>query len=48
MHCATAFLLYIDLPGVLKTGYPEVLSRIQLIAGNLSGHNLLKAVKFSE
>ena len=32
------------LPGVLKTGFPEVLSRIQLIAGNLSGHNLLKAV----
>ena len=35
------------LPGVLKTGFPEVLSRIQLIAGNLSGHNLLKAVTFS-
>ena len=34
------------LPGVLKTGFPEVLSRIQLIAGNLSGHNLLKAVTF--
>ena len=37
----------ISLPGVLKTGFPEVLSRIQLIAGNLSGHNLLKAVTFS-
>ena len=35
------------LPGVLKTGFPEVLSRIQLIAANLSGHNLLKAVTFS-
>ena len=35
-----------NLPGVLKTGFPEVLSRIQLIAGNLSGHNLLKAVTF--
>ena len=38
--------IYIYLPGVLKTGFPEVLSRIQLIAGNLSGHNLLKAVTF--
>ena len=37
----------VHLPGVLKTGFPEVLSRIQLIAGNLSGHNLLKAVTFS-
>ena len=34
------------LPGVLKTGFPVVLCRIQLIAGNLSGHNLLKAVTF--
>ena len=42
----TLTLLYVYLPGVLKTGFPEVLSRIQLIAGNLSGHNLLKAVTF--
>ena len=39
--------VHVYLPGVLKTGFPEVLSRIQLIAGNLSGHNLLKAVTFS-
>ena len=33
---------HIYLPGVLKTGFGEVLSGIQLIAGNLSGQNLLK------
>ena len=33
-----------NLPGVLKNGLPEVLSRVQLIAGNLSEYNLLKAV----
>ena len=31
------------LPGVLKTGWPEILSQVQLIASNLSKHNLLKA-----
>ena len=41
-----SFMAYICLPGVLKTGFPEILSRIQLIAGNLSGHNFLKAVTF--
>ena len=33
----------IILPGVLKTGLPEILSQVQHIAGNLSNHNLLKA-----
>lgn len=32
------------LPGVLNPGLPEVLRRVQLVTGNLSGHNLLKAV----
>lgn len=36
--------LYIFLPGVLKTSLPDSLSGVQLIAGNLSRHNLLKAV----
>ena len=40
------YVTFLFLPGVLKTGFPEVLSRIQLIAGNLSGHNLLKTVTF--
>ena len=31
------------LPGVLKTGLPEILSQVQHIAGNLSKRNLLKA-----
>ena len=33
------------LPGVLEiAGLPEVLCGVQLIAGNLSGHNLFKTV----
>ena len=32
------------LPGVLKTGLPEILSQVQHIAGNLSKLNLLKAL----
>ena len=34
----------INLPGVLKTGLPEILSQVQHIAGNLSKLNLLKAL----
>ena len=34
----------INLPGVLKTGLPEILSQVQHIAGNLSTLNLLKAL----
>ena len=34
----------IYLPGVLKTGLPEILSQVQHIAGNLSKLNLLKAL----
>ena len=34
----------ISLPGVLKTGLPEILSQSQHIAGNLSKLNLLKAL----
>ena len=34
----------IYLPGVLKTGLPEILSQVQHIAGNLSTLNLLKAL----
>ena len=33
----------IILPGVLKTGLPEILTQVQHIAGILSNHNLLKA-----
>ena len=36
--------IQINLPGVLKTGLPEILSQVQHIAGNLSKLNLLKAV----
>ena len=36
--------IYIYLPGVLKTGLPEILSQVQHIAGNLSKLNLLKAL----
>ena len=36
--------VYSYLPGVLKTGLPEILSQIQHIAGNLSKLNFLKAV----
>ena len=32
------------LPGVLKTGLPEILSQVQHIAGNLSKLNSLKAL----
>ena len=31
------------LPGVLKTGWSEILSQVQHTASNLSKHNLLKA-----
>ena len=34
----------IYLPGVLKTGLPEILCQVQHIAGSLSKLNLLKAV----
>ena len=34
----------IILPGVLKTGLPEILSQVQHIAGNLLKLNLLKAL----
>ena len=34
----------INLPGVLKTGLPEILSQVQHIAGNLLKLNLLKAL----
>ena len=34
----------IYLPGVLKTGLPEILSQVQHIAGNLLKLNLLKAL----
>ena len=34
----------IYLPGVLKTGLPEILCQAQHIAGSLSKLNLLKAV----
>ena len=37
-------ILYINLPGVLKTGLPEILSQVQHIAGNLPKLNLLKAL----
>ena len=36
--------VYVYLPGVLKTGLPEILSQVQHIAGNLSKLNLLKAL----
>ena len=36
------YILY--LPGVLKTGLPEILSQVQHIAGNLLKLNLLKAL----
>ena len=32
------------LPGVLKTGLPEILTQVQHIAGNLLKLNLLKAL----
>ena len=35
--------IYIYLPGVLKTGLPEILSQVQHIACNLSKLNSLKA-----
>ena len=35
---------YVYLPGVLKTGLPEILSQVQHIAGNLLKLNLLKAL----
>ena len=34
----------IILPGVLKTGLPEILSQVQHIASNLSKLNFLKAL----
>ena len=48
--CVTCLVLYAMmrrnkyLPGVLKTGLPEILSQVQHIAGNLSKLNLLKAL----
>ena len=36
-------LIHLCLRGVLKIGLPEILSRVQHIAGNLSKLNLLKA-----
>ena len=38
------FVCTIYLPGVLKTGLPEILSQVQHIAGNLLKLNLLKAL----
>ena len=38
---ASIYLRILSLPGVLKTGLPEILSQVQHIAGNLSKHNLL-------
>ena len=40
--CLKIKLIY--LPGVLKTGLPEILSQVQHIAGNLLKLNLLKAL----
>ena len=40
----TLFCAFLFLPGVLKTGFPEILSQVQHIAGNLSKLNLLKAL----
>ena len=36
--------IFLFLHGVLKSGLPEVLIRVQLIADNFSKHNLLKAM----
>ena len=36
--------VFVYLPGVLKTGLPEILSQVQHIAANLPKLNLLKAL----
>ena len=40
---ASIYLRILSLPGVLKTGFLEILSQVQHIAGNLSKHNLLNS-----
>ena len=37
------YLRILSLPGDLKTGFLEILSQVQHIAGNLSKHNLLNS-----
>ena len=38
---ASIYLRILSLPGVLKTGFPEILSQVQHVAGYLSQHSLL-------